>query len=100
VTAEEGDVGAAVLAVVLASGGDGIDAAEHSVHDVRPAHLVDRRVDPVARGIADGLRDLGGVHEHLGGNAPDVEAGAAERRMLLEQRDFQVGEAIVGNGIS
>ena len=72
------DVGAVVSAVALAPGGDGVDAAEHAVADVAPAHLLHAGVDAEVRRMGDGVRHIGGVHEHLRGDAPAVQAGAAE----------------------
>ena len=76
----ERDVAAPLGAVVPPGRGDRVDPAEHAVADVGPAHLVDGRVDPQVPGPAHGAGEVGGVHEHLGGDAADVEAGAAERR--------------------
>ncbi len=77
-------VGQAAL-VLFAAGRDRIYAAlEDAVDDVGPADLVDRGVDAVPGALADGLGDLGGVDEHLGGNAPDVEAGATEGALLAD----------------
>ena len=83
---------APVRAVVPPGVRDRVDPAEHAVADVGPPHLVDRRVDPEVAGPGDGARDVGGVHEHLGRDAADVEAGAAERA-VLDQRDVEVLEA-------
>ena len=77
-------VGQAPL-VRLAARRDRVDAAEHPRHDVGPAHLLDARVDAVTRTVPDGLGDLGGVDEHLGRDAADVEAGAAERALLADR---------------
>ena len=78
VTADDGDVVLAV-AVRLARGGDGVDAAEHPVDDVGPADAGDLRVDAEAL-EATGLEgEVGGVDQHLGGDASPVHAGAAEQ---------------------
>ena len=82
----DGDVGAAVHPVLAAAGGDRVDPAEDPVPDVGPAHLVDARVDPVAPGVPDVLGDVGGVDVHLGRDAADVQAGAAEDTVLDERR--------------
>ena len=87
----ERDVAAPVGAVVPPGRGDRVDPAEHAVADVGPAHLVDGRVDPQMAGPAHGAGEVGGVHEHLGGDAADVEAGAAERP-VLDERHVEVLE--------
>ena len=87
----ERDVAAPVGAVVPPGRGDRVDPAEHAVADVGPAHLVDGRVDPQMAGPAHGAGEVGGVHEHLGGDAADVEAGATERP-VLDERHVEVLE--------
>jgi hypothetical protein len=42
-------------------------------------------------GLAHGSGEVGGVHEHLRGDAADVEAGAAERS-VLDERHVEVLE--------
>ena len=76
-----------------------VDAAEHPRHDVGPAHPVDVGVHPVAGGLAHRLGHLGGVDEHLGRDAADVQAGAAEHALLAD-RDLLAGVAFVENAVA
>ncbi len=78
------DVGGGA-AVVFAADPDRVDAAEDARDDVVPAHTVDVRVDTVAGRMTHGLGHLSGVDEHLGGNAPDVQTGAAECALLADR---------------
>ena len=91
VTEERGGVGA-VDAVVLPAARDRVDPAEDAVADVLPAHPVQGGVDAEPPAGGDGVGDVGGVDEHLGGDAADVEAGAAEGA-ALDQGDLLVLEA-------
>ncbi len=68
--------------IVLATVCDGIDPPEDARDDVVPAHLIDVRVDAILRGAANGLGDLGGVDEHLGGDAADIQAGTTESTLF------------------
>ena len=94
----DGDV-VGLVAVGLAVVGDGVDAAEDPVPDRRPvgADLTD--VDTEASGLPRLLHPVGGQDEHLGGDAPDVEAGAAEPA-LLDQADVEVVEARGDHGVA
>jgi hypothetical protein len=85
--------------VVFATDRDRVDAPEHARDDVVPTHPIDAGVDAVAGGGADCLGDLGGVDEHLGGDAPDVEAGSAECSLFAD-RDAFARIAIVENAVA
>ena len=81
----QGD-GVLAAPVVLARVGDGVDPAEHAVPDRGP---VDRRRGEVhsESGGIGGVEDPVGRHdEHLGGDAPDVQAGAPEGASLDDGR--------------
>ncbi len=86
-------------AIVLAADRDGIDAPENPGDDVVPAHPLDAGVNAVARRVADRLGDLGRVHEHLGRDASDVEAGSAEGALLAHRHPL-VGEAVIENAVA
>ncbi len=73
----DGDV-VETVAVFLAAGCDRIDATEHPVDDVAPAHAVDRQIDAEFGGVTGHLHHVGGVHEHLRRDAAPVEAGTPE----------------------
>jgi hypothetical protein len=93
VSLEEGDV--AVRQPPLAPAGrDRVDAAEDAVADLGPAGSMEGGVHAQPRPVPGRLGEVGGVDEHLGGDAADVEAGAAEGA-LLEEGDAPVGEALV-----
>ncbi len=98
VLAEQVDVGA-LGAVALAVGGDRVDPTEDAVTDVRPAHAVEGEVHPQRGGVLRGAGQIGRVDVHLGGDAADVEAGAAERVPALDQGDAPVVEALIGDGV-
>jgi hypothetical protein len=82
-----------ILAVGAPTGGDRIDAAEDPVADVGPADAVDAAVDPVPGRVPDRLGHLGRVDVHLGRDAPDVEAGAAEGPRSDQRHPF-VGKVL------
>ena len=54
--------------------------------DTSEVDSVERRPDPEGRRVRDGVGDLGGVHERLGGDASSVQAGAADL-VLFDQGD-------------
>src|SRR5690606_15697924 len=62
-----------------------VEAVDHAVlvgverRDVDP---VEARADPDVRTLPSGVGDLGGVQQRLGGDATDVQAGAAELVLL------------------
>jgi hypothetical protein len=85
--------------VVPAAGGDRVDPAEDPVPDVGPAHLVDAGVDPVPPGVPDVLGDIGRVDVHLGRDAADVQAGAAEDA-VLDQADVEMVEPVVDDRVA
>ena len=85
--------------VVLAAARDGVDPAEDAVADVLPAHPVQGGVDAEAGAGGDGVGDVGGVDEHLGGDAADVQAGAAEGA-ALDDRDLLVLEVRRDEGVA
>ena len=96
----DGDVLAAVAPEVLAALGDRVDAVvEHAGLHRRPVDAVDVGVDVEAGGLADLLDGVGGVDEHLGRDAPDVEAGAPEAPLLAD-RDRLVGEVVVDQRVA
>ena len=94
----EGDVRAAARAVGVAVDRDGVDAAEDPIADVAPANLVDRGVDAEPARVPDVLRDVGRVDVHLGRDAADVDAGAAEDA-VFDDGDVEVGEAVVDDRV-
>ena len=89
----------AVDAVVPAPCGDRVDPAEDPVPDVWPAHPVQRGVDAVSARVGDGVGDLGGVDVHLGGDAPDVQAGTPEGPGL-DDRDALAAEVGGDQGVT
>ncbi len=89
VVLEDGDV-AEALAVVFAALGDGIDPAEHPIPDGRPIGAVALGVHTQLGPLPFGeFSDLGRVHEHLRGDASDVETGPSEEA-ALHDGDVQV----------
>jgi len=91
---EDRDVLAA-LAPVEAAGGDGVDAAEDPVADRRPVGVPELELHTKPACLGDARGEVRGQHEHLGGDAAAVEAGAAERLVALDQGDIPVGEPFV-----
>ena len=90
---DEGRVGRPRLAVLPAALGDRIDAAEHAVADGGPVGAVDADVDPhpgAVAGVDDHVRR---PDEHLGRDAPHVEARPPERA-ALDDRDAAVGQVL------
>ena len=85
--------------VVLAAARDGVDPAEDAVADVLPAHAVRVASMPKPGAGGDGVGDVGGVDEHLGGDAADVQAGAAEGA-ALDDRDLLVLEVRRDEGVA
>ena len=85
--------------VVFTADRDRVDAPEDARDDVVPTHPVDVRVDAVTGGGADRFGDLGGVDEHLGGDASDVQAGSAECSLFAD-RDSFAGIAFVENAVA
>ena len=82
---EHGHVGQ-FLAVLAPALGDGVDAAEDAVSDGGPVRSVEPGPHPEALPVGGLLGQLRRVHEHLGRNAPNVEAGAPEEP-ALDYRD-------------
>src|ERR1700689_631511 len=74
--------------MVLTAEPDWIDPAEDARHDVVPAHPVDVCIDAVARGAPYRVGNLGGIDEHLGRDASDIQAGATERALLADRRSL------------
>ena len=71
------------------------EALEQPAHDavlvgVDAGHVdaLEGGADPELLGLTRGVGDLGGVQQRLGGDAADVQAGAAEL-VLLDERDAQ-----------
>ncbi len=85
--------------IVFAARPDRIDAAENPRNDVLPAHPVDVRIHAVPGRTPDRLGHLGGVDEHLGRDAPDVQAGPAEGALLAD-RDPLGRIALVENAVA
>ena len=56
------------------------------------------RVNPEAGGLAHRMGHVRGVDEHLGGDAPHVQAGAAEDPLLADG-DALVGVTLVENRV-
>jgi hypothetical protein len=74
-------VGQAV-AVLAATFRDGVDAVEHAMDDGRPVGAEELGANAEALVVLRVLREVGGVDEHLRGNAATVQAGAAEQATL------------------
>jgi hypothetical protein len=89
---EDGDVRAILDAVAPAGLGDRIDPAEDAVADRGPVDAQQLLPNAEASRLAWRVGDVGGVYEHLGRDAADVEAGSAERA-ALDDRDRPVVEA-------
>ena len=89
----EEDVDAVGPAVGDSSVVERVDPTEHPVADRWPIGADPGGADPEAAGAADGLGDVRGVHEHLGRDAPAVEAGPAEA-VRLDHRDPPMGEVV------
>ena len=70
-----------------------VDPTEHPVSDGGPVGADPGGVDPEAPGAPDRFGDVRGVHEHLRGDTPAVEAGPAEAVRLYD-RDPPVGEVV------
>ena len=80
-------------AVVLTAGRDRVDPAEDPVADLGPAGRSPRpRAIAERRGVPGGLGEVGRVDEHLGRDAADVQAGAAEPLRAVDQRHLPVVE--------
>ena len=73
--------------------GDRVEPAEHPLADRHPLHAVELRAHAEPACVGDHVHDLARVGQHLGRDATDVEAGAAEAVLLLDDRDVEVGEA-------
>ena len=86
-------------AVLAAAGGDRVDAAERTIADIAPSHVIEGGVDAEAGALADVLHDVGGVDQHLGRDAPDVQARAAEGA-ALDDRHVPVVEAVIENAVA
>ena len=76
-----------------------VEPPEDPVADVRPADLVDVGVDAEPRAVLGLQGELGGVHEHLGRDAADVAARAAEGR-LLDDADVEVAQRLVRDRVA
>jgi hypothetical protein len=50
--------------------------------------------------VGDRIDDLARVGQHLGRDAADVEAGAAEALLLLDDCDVEVGERVVDHPVA
>ena len=97
VLAEQADV-PALRAVALPGRRDRVDPAEDAVTDLTPPDPVEGEVDPERRRVLGRAGQVGRVDVHLGGDAADVEAGAAERP-ALDQRDAPVVEPLIGDRV-
>src|SRR5690606_26404406 len=67
-----------IAAVLLTTGAERVDAPEDAIADRGPVHALERLGEPEASGIGRSRGDLGRVHEHLRGDAAEVQAGPAE----------------------
>src|SRR5699024_2729964 len=96
--AQQGEIRVVLVvpAVLLAAGGDRVDAPEDAVADRRPVHVLQLLGETEAGGVGGGVGEIGGVHEHLRGDAPEVQAGAAEDAVgadaAVDLHDAAVGE--------
>src|SRR5690606_27425209 len=86
-------------AVVATALGDRVDAVEDPVADVAPADSVQGCVDAVAGRLPDRRGHVRGVDEHLGRDATDVEARAAEDA-ALDDGDLLVPEVGGHQGVA
>ena len=70
---------------------DGVDAIrEHSLDNFWPCHIGELRGNVVFAGSANGFGHLRGVNEHFGGDAANIEAGAAEFSFFNDSDGFIV----------
>lgn len=63
---------------------------KYALYDVRPLHGVNRSRNAKALGIGDDLGDFRSVYEHLGRNAPYVEAGTTKFPFFHDGNGFIV----------
>ena len=69
----------------------GVDAIrEHSLDNFWPCHIGELRGNVVFAGSANGFGHLRGVNEHFGGDAANIEAGAAEFSFFNDSDRFIV----------
>ena len=66
--------------------------------DVGPVDLQPADFKSQLRAVLEIVVDLGVVQQHLGGNATDVQAGAAEERVFLHHHGFQAQLAGANGG--
>ncbi|MFE4632889.1 hypothetical protein ACFRJ1_05860 [Streptomyces sp. NPDC056773] len=77
----------------------GVQAPEHPVPQVPPAHGEQLCVHVVGPGPVDRTGHVGGVGEHLARDAARVQAGSAEPP-LLDDGHVEAGEGIVDDGVA
>src|SRR5262249_21940235 len=70
------------MAPLLACWGQWVDALPDPPEDTVPVEVLDPGGDSKQRSSVDRLRHISGVDEHLGRNAPTVQAGAAKFVLL------------------
>ena len=100
VALEHGDVGAfGADSIATSAVGNRIDPPEDAIPNSGPIGAVKAGGDAVAARRRDGVCDVGRVHEHLGGDAPHVQAGAAEDAPF-DDRNRPVVEFRAGDGVS
>jgi hypothetical protein len=86
-------------AELLARVRDRVDPPEDPVPDRPPVGWTRPGPDAECRPVLGVPLEVGRVDEHLRGDAPDVETGAAEAA-LLEDRDPSAGEAVVHDRVA
>jgi hypothetical protein len=99
VALEERGVRVRLGAPVPSGDRDRVDPPEDPVPDLGPAGALEPGVDAEPVAVRGGVRDVRGIDEHLGRDAADVQAGAAERA-LLQDRDGPVGEPLVDDRVA
>ena len=80
---------------------DRVDAAEDAVAHLIPADVDLRPTsDPEAAAVPRGLGEVGRVGEHLRRDAADVQAGAAEPLLPVDEGDLPVREPLVDDRVA
>ena len=87
------------LAVFLTARRNRVYAVEHAVTDGRPVGSLEARVNAVAPAVLSQFGQLGGVDQHLGRYAANVEAGSAEQA-TFDDGDIPIVVFRVDNRVS
>ena len=96
---DDGRVLQLVRPVVPSGRLDLVDAGEDPIADRGPVRVQEAGGQAQVAGVCRVLRDRGGVHVHLRGDAARVEAGASEQ-VRLRDRHTQMGEAVVEDRVA